>query len=57
MKRQYLLSYAQARPQISSVLNELQMPYAPAHRIYDQAHAIYAQPHGLHDAIFSNKSL
>jgi len=55
MKKRHLLGYAQARANISSILNELQIPYAPAHGIYDQTHAIYAQSHGSQDAIFSYK--
>jgi hypothetical protein len=57
MKRRYLLGYAQTRAQISSVLNELQISYAPAHEIYDQTHAIYDQTHSQHKAFQSCKHL
>jgi len=57
MKRLHLLGYDQTRTQISPVLNELQISYAPAHGIYDQTHAIYAQTHGLYKAVLNRKRL
>jgi len=52
-----LLCYAQTRIGISSVLNELQISYDPAHGIYDQAHAVYAQTHGFENDMLSCKYL